>query len=218
MTQHLSIVEYLQAIEFAVAWTNQAFKKSGVKVRFKLVKTMLARGYNENSTTYEGNLDDLRTGTGLQKVRNKRNRKNADLVALIREGGLYCGIGYYVVVPTQLTEHLGFQVTSRDCMPSTFAHEAGHNMGLNHDRFIEPPASNSVYNFGYVNLPARIRTIMAYDNECRANGFSCTEIQYLSTPKKKFQGNKIGVKKGKPGAADAARKLNENRKGIAAYR
>jgi len=92
-------------------------------------------------------------------------------------------------------------------------------MGLNHDRFTEGGnPSSSEYNFGYVNLPALVRTIMAYNNECQASGSFCTIIQYFSTPKKKFQGNKIGVKKGKPGAADAARKLNENRKRIAAYR
>ena len=59
---------------------------------------------------------------------------------------------------------------------------------------------------------------MAYNNECQASGVNCAIIQFFSTPKKRFQGNKIGVKKGKPGAADAARKLNQTRKGVAAYR
>ena len=84
--------------------------------------------------------------------------------------------------------------------------------------FASPASPNKNSPFGYVNLPALIRTIMSYDDECRASGTSCMEIQYFSTPRKRFQGNRIGVAAGKPGAADAARKLNENRKRIAAYR
>ena len=215
-----------QEIKFATAWSNQAFKKSGAKIKFKLVKTMLARNYDEGPETvgaFNGNINDLTFGAALAKVRRKRDKKKADLVSLIRDkspaGGI-CGIGWVVPNPSPATANFGFSVSGRGiCLPSTFPHEAGHNMGLNHDRFTQggnPP--NSEYNFGYVNLLALIRTIMSYDDECQASGTSCMEIQYFSTPRKRFQGNRIGVAAGNPGAADAARKLNENRKRIAAYR
>jgi hypothetical protein len=63
-------------------------------------------------------------------------------------------------------------------------HESGHNMGLHHDRYVDPIAPASQYHFGYVNTTAscRIRTVMAYNNQCTDSGFSCTRVNYFSTP------------------------------------
>ena len=64
-----------QAIKFAIAWSNQALKKSGAKIVFKLVKTMLVKNYDEDSVSYSQGLTDLRTGPKFRKVRKRRDRR-----------------------------------------------------------------------------------------------------------------------------------------------
>ena len=53
-----------------------------------------------------------------------------------------------------------------------FGHELGH-MGAHHDwlasRRVRPYAT---YNHGYVNAAKRFRTVMAYNDECSANGIA----------------------------------------------
>jgi len=209
----------VREIRFAVAWSNRAFKNSGVKIALKLLKTKSAKGYDEDSTSYSQNLYDLQGGVAFAGLRATRDRRKADLVALIREGGEYCGVAFLDEPPTAATAGDGFSVTSRGpCIPATFTHEVGHNLGLRHDRYVEPQAPASKYNYGFVNTSALIRTIMAYRDRCSDIRLSCVRIQSFSTPRKTHEGAKIGQAKGRPGAADGARQLNRNRAAVAAYR
>lgn len=207
----------------AIALANRTFANSGVKIRFRLVGTMLIPGYNEAGKGLEVVLQDMTSGghRGAKRLRNRRNALRADLVAVLTETAAqsYCGIAWMPLSPGPATRHLGYSVTWRQCISNqTFTHEAGHNMGLNHDRFVVAPAPRSQYNFGYVNLSARIRDVMAYNNACVARGFNCTRVQYFSTPRIKVNNRqKIGVRAGRPGAADGARRLNETRRAIAGY-
>ncbi len=219
--------DIIQEIRFAIAWSNQAFRRSGANIKFELVGTKWVKNYDEDSTSYKGNLSDLTSGPAFAGVRRKRNRTNADLVSLIRKGGggAVCGVAYLIEQPSAATAVWGYSVSSRGpCLPHIFPHEAGHNMGLKHDRYIEKlhdlnfKASKSKFNFGYVNLSASVRTIMADNNKCADRGKFCQRIQYFSTPYKRPNGVRIGKPKGKPGAAHNVRQLNFNRTAIADYR
>jgi hypothetical protein len=98
-------------------------------------------------------------------------------------------------------------------------------MGLRHDRFTEKQQSGqtypvSKYNFGFVNKGAKKIDIMAYLAACTLQGVSgCVYVPWFSTSQFKYGGTVVlGAAAGKPGAADATRRLRETRAGIAAYR
>jgi hypothetical protein len=83
---------------------------------------------------------------------------------------------------------------------------------------VEGAAPVTKYSFGFVNKNARIRDIMSYANACSTLGYSCARVPMFSTPRLQYSGAKIGVPAGKPGAADAARLLNGNRRTVARFR
>ena len=210
--------DIIAEIEYAIAWANQAFKDSGAKIRYKLVGTKWVKNYDEDGKSYSGVLYDLRGGGDFTSTRNKRDRVNADLVSLIREGGSYCGIAFYVASPSAASSDSGYSVTTRTCIPTTFAHEAGHNIGLQHDRHVVSSPAPGTYNYGFVNLPNLFRTIMAYNTKCSDKGKYCPRIQRFSNPKRDYNGNRTGKRASSKNAAHSVKKLNENRHGVAAYR
>lgn len=209
----------LQDIKLALALANRGYKNSQVNFRVVLAKALLTN-YDE-SVGFSQTLSDLRTGNqaSMRKVRAQRNKTKADLVAMLIVDTQYCGLGYYIENPVKSTADYGYSVTWRYCISNhTVAHEMGHNQGLEHDRYVSDPAPNSKINFGYVNLQAKVRTIMAYNNQCADNGFNCERIPFFSTPRVKYRGKTIGIAKGRPGAAAAATRLNQTSKAIAGYR
>lgn len=209
----------LQDIKLAIALANRGYKNSQINFRVVLAKALLTN-YDE-SVGFSQTLSDLRTGSqaSMRQVRAQRNKTKADLVAMLIVDSQYCGLGYYIENPARSTRDYGYSVTWRSCISNhTVAHEMGHNQGLLHDRYVHDPAPNSKINYGYVNLQAKVRTIMAYNNECVANGFNCERIPFFSTPKVKYRGKTIGVAKGRPGAAAAATRLNQTSKAISNYR
>jgi hypothetical protein len=180
----------------------------------------LAQGYDEDAVSYSQNLSDLTSGAPLAATRTLRETYGADLVVLVREAGAYCGIGWMPTPPTAGTSAYGFSVVSRGCITNhTFAHELGHNLGLNHDRHVvtSPPAGS--YNYGYVNTVDRVRTVMAYNNKCAEQGFSCPRVPFFSTPSRFYNDSVVvGLPLSNPQAAFAARQLNLNRAAVAGYR
>lgn len=208
----------------AIAMANRTFANSAVKIRYRLVGVETLSGYNEQGLGLETVLRDVTSGShaGAKRLRNRRDALRADLVAVLTQTANqnYCGIAWMPLTPSAGTKQWGYSVTWRSCIANhTFTHELGHNQGINHDRYVVPPAPPTAYNFGHVNLGARIRDVMAYNNACVARGFNCARVQYFSTPRIKVEGrHAIGVAVGKPRAAFAARRLNETRQAIAAYR
>ena len=99
--------------------------------------------------------------------------------------------------------------------PDTFAHEIGHNSGVNHDRYVEydeecdtdpeTPCFNdfpSAYAYGYVNqlgllsstlYEHRWKTMMAYDTQCSEAEVFCPTVMRFSNPDQSWYGDWLGV-------------------------
>ncbi|AHE98507.1 fibronectin type III domain-containing protein [Thioalkalivibrio paradoxus] len=216
-----AMVSDIQAqANLAISLSNTAFTRSGVLVQYRLVGTHLVSGYTEPSS-YSTLLHDLTNGilAPFQTVHTLRNSTGADLVALLVDNQQYCGIAWRPNMPSASTAQWGYSVTTIGCISNhTFAHELGHNFGLHHDRYVSDPAPNTAYNYGYVNLAGRFRTVMAYQNQCTDSGFSCTRINNFSNPAVLHEGRATGIPAGTTGAAHAQRWKNEVREIIAAYR
>ncbi|HEX2447774.1 MAG TPA: zinc-dependent metalloprotease family protein [Methyloceanibacter sp.] len=107
-----------------------------------------------------------------------------------------CGIGWMPPLD-QIgadTREWAYSVSERGCAINnySFIHELGHNLGLNHDRYVAGEVPATDYNFGYINLRKALRTVMAYNDECVANGIDCQRYPLFSTPALKIKGIPIG--------------------------
>lgn len=146
--------------------------------------------YVEQGPQLDADLSTLTAGN-IPGVLQLRNQLRADLVMLI---GHYpnanaCGKAWVNDdAEFSNTADYGYSVVNVDVQGNTYCdlpisgvHEVGHNFGMRHDR---PNGGNSrlPYNFGYVNLQYRLRSIMGYNNQCLARGFSCPVVPHFSAP------------------------------------
>ena len=227
------------ASDLAVAWTNDAYERSGAVVRLNLVGAEQVDyvEYCEECFEYSDleSLEDPSDGF-MDEAHRRRDHLGADLVSLFTGVGHYGGIAKLagafsvVVVRKESTQYL-----------SAFAHELGHNMGLAHDRYAtsffgggNPPGVLGFSN-GYVNKRAFDlgaspddcwKTIMAYPNRCRDHGIARPrQVPYFSTPDRNHPEDEdapLGVSKwsddGVDGPADAVRTLNLTARRVANFR
>jgi hypothetical protein len=113
-------------------------------------------------------------------------------------------------MPSAASRQYGYGVTAHNCVTNlSFHHELAHNMGARHDRYVD---SAPTYNHGFVNVNKRKRTVMAYDNQCNAFGFSCTRINWFSGPRTVSGGTLIGN-----ATNNNSRRLNETRGPFSRY-
>jgi hypothetical protein len=238
------VAKLKREINLAVALANQAYKRAKVPLTLKVVG-ILPVNYNEGDSSgnsYNKNLNDLTSAsTRFNAIRTKRNQLKADLVSLIRtaappaSGSFVCGLawiggssGGQVMGPIHSTDgDVGFSVVGRGICLTDLAlgHEFGHNMGMQHDRFIydqsHAAAPNSIYNFGYTNLQKKVHTIMAYYVNC-ANRWGlgvCTHINWFSSPTIRATGNAvIGIATNHAGAADNSKRLRSTYRAVSMFR
>ena len=203
--------------DLAVASSNTAYINSGLSARLRNVLRMEI-AYTEQA--FGSDLSSLAAqGDGvLDEVHDLRNACGADLVALIRTSGEYCGIAYLMPYNDAGASSTGFSVTAQSCLASqTFAHELGHNMGCCHASGDGGGCTSGgifAYSVGWRFAGTNgttYRTVMAYQPGAR--------IDHFSNPNVSFQGAPTGVE---PSAttqgAHNSRTIGETLAAISSYR
>ena len=216
-------------IELAVAYTNDAFERSGAFVSLNLVGAEPAPDYEKPDVGEDGLSEDgspeglvevLRLANPsdghMDAVHRWRDDLGADLVSLALDRGGRAFLGG------------AFSATSG---PAITAHEFGHNFGLKHERsqwisFFWTTIPGD-YGHGYVALrDSRCTpTIMAYGELCSEQGARRFFIPVFSSPAvfHPVDGAPLGmsrfsVERGADGPADAVLHLNRASSTIANFR
>ena len=241
------------AIDLAVVETNNAYAASGAAQRIKLVGAVEVN-YEETNLLIDLPRLVNQTDGYLDEIHTLRDGYAADLVHLVSSGlcggGGIEGLAYAMEDPSASFESFAFSASRfcnlanldntnvrRGLSSRIFAHELGHNMGLQHDRYARHTTLNKPYPYshGYVNQKAfddgatsesRWRTIMAYDEQCRAAGLRCPQLLRFSNPDQRYpddSGHALGVPGDDPsdevdGPADAVRSLDNTRRIVANFR
>ena len=203
----------------AVTNMNASLTSSGINnVTFRLVHTSKVTytesgSFNTDLTRLAGTSDGY-----MDNIHSLRDQYGADLVSMIIGSPTSsCGIGYLNTNPTSYSSGSAFNVSLYSCVVGNFtmAHEAGHNMGLRHDWYVDPGTTPCEHHHGYVNqaaldlgasspASARWRTIMAYNDRCSVAGFNCTRVNLWSNPNLTYNGDVLGVHGGNPEPSDEA--------------
>lgn len=170
--------------------TNACYLGSSITPRLE-VAYVYETNYTENSSNMSQSLYDFTNTTdgNMDEVHVLRNQYAVDLCVLIGDYGDYCGIAWLYA-----NYNYSFSVNHVECAIDnlTFPHEIGHNFGAYHDPYVTS-GNSKPYGYGYINLVERWRTIMAYNNQCNANGFYCSRIPYFSNPDISYFGNPTGT-------------------------
>jgi peptidyl-Asp metalloendopeptidase len=208
-------------IQLGIDETNQSYANSGITQRVRLVHAAQVN-YTETgkSATDLTRLKNKSDGY-LDEVHSMRDTYAADLVSFWVENMDACGIGYLMTTVSTAFASSGFSVVMRDCATGyySFGHEMGHNMGAHHDRYATKNEDGAYpYSHGYVYKLGKWRTVMAYNDECRDNGFDCTRIQYWSNPSVDYQGNPTGISQNTSNSASNALTLNNTAYTVANFR
>jgi hypothetical protein len=197
----------------AVDTANLVYANSGIALRLRLVYAGPAN-YAE-SGDFGTDLSRLTsTADGyMDNVGALRETYGADLVSLFVENGAYCGMGW--IGPNA---GYGYTVVNRGCATGnlSFPHEIGHNFGARHDTYVDAATTPYAYGHGYVNVGARWRDVMGYNNACAAVGVSCARIPYLSNPNVMY--GSPASPTGTAATADTARIHNQNALTVANFR
>ena len=177
-------------VDLAVANANTSYANSAVTQRLRLVfsgELPLTEGicFNRSHPTFPGRRTVIST-----RSTTLRNTYGADIVTPARHRANGCGMGYLMsLVSTGFA--LAFNVVDRACAAGnlTYAHELGHNMGLQHDP--NNASSNPAYTYAYrYQHPAgAFRTVMAYP--CPTG--SCPRLMYFANPSVSYSGMPTGT-------------------------
>jgi hypothetical protein len=176
--------------------TNRALEESLVGHRIRLVRTNIAAFDEYSVATMNDQLAwlDNEVRTAGTTISDERDAYAADLVSLWVEDGLSaCGIAHRMINVSAAFADSATSVVDRNCQYKySFSHELGHNFGAHHDTFVAGGATTAYpYSFGYVfDVPSAFglgtlhrRTMMAYEDECTANGYACARVLAYSTPR-----------------------------------
>lgn len=170
-------------IDHRITYTNEVFNASGINVRVNVLATMEVDVSYDNMKDL---IDDLiYEAPTFSNIAQERDKLGADAVSVIftstnplsfANGGI--STLYSHIIPYDITSG-HYSVTGTRSPADVFAHEIGHNLGLNHSRDTGEVGANFDFGVGYrVPLPSSdgFNTIMAYDTN------ETTRIPLFSSP------------------------------------
>lgn len=221
-----------QVIHERVDAMNQALTNSQTGTRVRLVhlgKTSFDESLESSdmeriNKELRGDFQPRTANVGaVERIQRLREGVGADLVSLFVSQkaniaglpGSVCGIGF-----DQLTVDNGYSTVRWKCTANTryaLAHEAGHNLGLHHDRYtlkMKAGDDPTGYNYGHTSLVGSgFWTIMGYATECAANSKNlCSLIPYYSNPDLTYGGAPVGS-----ATANNKKAIEKNAPLVAAY-
>ncbi|MHB8895046.1 MAG: zinc-dependent metalloprotease family protein [Candidatus Geothermincolia bacterium] len=201
----------LNLAQLAIDTTNVSYANSLIAPRLTLAHAEEV-AYTE-SAYFSTDWDRLKkTSDGfMDTVHALRDAYWADVVVLLIKNPASCGIAYI-----EATETTAFAVVAWDCAVGnySFGHEIGHLQGARHDWYVDWTPG---FNHGDVDLASRQRTVMAYNNECRASGFDCERLPYWSNPDVTYSGTS-STPMGSLERENNVRVLNESAYTVANFR
>ena len=201
--------QVLSRIDLLVAWTNDAFERSGVFVALNLVGAEQVDYVEADRVgTDLGRLGNPNDGF-MDGVHERRDALGADLVYLLtRDGPGIPGIAN-LLGPFGVGHGHG----------SLFAHEIGHNFGLHHERY---QSWGGAYAYGFTAGHCST-TIMSYGVECLGHRrffppLYASPWRYDPRSGRALGTTRLSKERGVRGPADATLALNRNRHLVAKFR
>ena len=209
------------SIELGIAYTNDAFERSGAFISLNLVGAEPAPDYEEpevDITRTELNRLANPTDGHMDAVHERRDELGADLVSLATHnyGGIAISPGAFSVTPRNIW---------------IVAHEFGHNFGLSHERSQWGSAFRTYpghYEHGYATFgDSQCKyTIVSYGSPClQGRRRPWRDVPFFSSPAlyDAVDGDRLGMSRfkgtrGTDGPADAVLHLNRVRNTIADFR
>jgi hypothetical protein len=194
-------------IHLAIEQANESFANSGLtNLKLHLVHKQQI-DYDESDGEHFNHLYRLVDGVGVfAGVRQLRNEKRADVVALIVDDPSGCGLSTRVGADAEEA----FVVVHHSCAALTYsiAHEIGHIIGARHDKALDANVVPAPYGHGYVN-GTKWRDIMSYKQSCDG----CPRVPVWSNPTMTYKGDPAGAPD-----ADNARVLLERAERVSKFR
>lgn len=208
----------------AIDLANATFVLSDVFIYLENAGIVRTDYTESGSLITDRNRFQSQTDSHLDEAHQWRDAWKADIMTLIVADGDWNGYAYtvdFASVPG--SSATAFNVVKHWPFANrfTYAHETGHVLGARHDRFVyansdDPPAEG--YNRAMVLYNHQVRTIMAYNDDCKDKNLDCTIIPFFSNPDIKFYETPIGLPLEHPFPADNHRRMNLNRGFVARYR
>jgi uncharacterized protein (TIGR03437 family) len=215
----------LAHINQVFAETNTAFTDSAVNIQFRLAHAVEVT-YDDTTSSmgYSTALSSVRSSSDgkMDEVHSLRDKYGADLVTLWvnpplpSSGSFTVGLAYMLTSSPSNFAGYAFSVVNQAYAggsSASFPHEAGHNLGLNHDPD-NGGSSGGLYSYGrgyqQESLDPKFFTIMAYASGCSG----CGPLNQFSNPGVSYQSVPTGV----DNSIDAARALNQVATFAAAWR
>ena len=203
-------------ITAAIAAANASYGNSRINARLNLLMQTETDYVSSDFGTDLARLAATNDGQ-LDWVHALRDTIGADMVAMVRVDGEYCGIAYLMYSNGPEAQDIPFSVTALGCLSNqTLAHELGHNMGCCHASGDGGGCTSGglwSYSLGwrfYGQSGSQFRTIMAY-----APG---NRIDYFSNPRVNYDARPTGVTIGQANEADNATTINDTWQTISSFR